>query len=40
MNHRAESGLVQANDGRLAGGVINGHNIKAQRALLEMALAK
>jgi hypothetical protein len=40
MHYGTESGLVKANDGRLAGSVIDRHNVKAQRALLEMALAK
>jgi len=40
MDNRTESRLVQANNGRLAGGVIDGHNVKAQRALFDVALAK
>ena len=33
MDNGTESRLVQANNGRLAGGVIDGHNVEAQRAL-------
>ncbi len=40
MDNGTESRLVQANNGRLAGGVIDGHNVKAQRALFDVALAK
>ena len=40
MHYGTENGLVQANDGRLAGSVIDSHNVKAQGAVLEMALAK
>lgn len=31
---------MQPNDGRLAGRVVDGHNIEAQWALFQMALAK
>jgi hypothetical protein len=40
VNNRTERGLVQANNGRLAGSIVDGHNVKAQRALFDVALAK
>jgi hypothetical protein len=40
MDNWAGRGLVQANNGRLAGSIVDGHNVKAQRALYDMALAK
>lgn len=40
MDIRAERGLMQANNGRLAGSIVDGHNVKAQTALYDMALAK
>jgi hypothetical protein len=40
MDNRTECRLVQANERRLARRVIDGHNVKTQRALLDVALAK
>jgi hypothetical protein len=40
MNNWTASGLVQANNGSLAGRVIDGQNVETQRALFDMALSK
>lgn len=40
MDNGTESRLVQANRGRLAGGVVDGHNVKTQRTFSDTALAK
>jgi hypothetical protein len=40
MDNGTESRLVQANNGRLAGGVVDGHNVKTQRTFSDTALAK
>jgi hypothetical protein len=40
MDNGTGSRLVQANRGRLAGGVVDGHNVKTQRTFSDTALAK